>query len=203
MKFVSRVRDDVLIKALCGEVPQLDYGLLERKGFRVYRIRDYSAYKPDVFLWTTYVDTNGLHRTVDGVPLFATAQTETPAASIKWLKKTYPRTAPLTLTQRAALAVAIDKELEQMRPGLRKILILYDVSVLVNLMEAGSGYTWNGMTPKEVLFENAAADSVIASTLAPLGWEIAFEPYGLAKRGSWCHSTYADLEKFHKSLGLI
>jgi len=198
VRFASRLRSDVLLAALVGSAPRVDYEELEGRGFACYRIRDYSDCRPDVFLWSPYVDANCVFRDIGGVPFHPRSMPDTPDASKEWLAETYAKCAPLSWAVRCALAAEVDTAVTRLNPAVRKILVIYETSVLVE--RCGNG----DEAHRALLRENSIANSVISSVLAPLGWEILFEPYGLPKRSSsWSHSDFARLGLVFESAGLL
>lgn len=195
-RFITRTRSDVVLRSLNGEVPATDYDLLLRNGVTVYAVRDYSELKPGVFLWSPFVDSVANFWMVDDVPISPIPPT--PKSASNWIRANYKQAPKMGMTHRIAVAREIDSAISRMNPDVRKILVIYELHQLVEEAENGDRLA------DFVLLENAVSDVAIASVLQPLGWEIAFEPYGLKKRSpSWYHSDFGQLRDFYRSIGIL
>jgi len=195
-RFITRVRSDVLLKALRGDPLPVDYDVLKENGVTVYKIGDYSRLAPDVFLWSPFVDSNARFWIAGGVPISPVPPT--PFDASVWMAKYYAQADALKLSGRVGIAIKIDAQIKKLNPNVRRILMIYESAQLIGQVESGNVELLN------TLNNNASANVAIAAALQSLGWEIVFEPHGIRKRGAgWYHSRFDLLERLYKSIGLL
>jgi len=190
VRFISRVRCDVLADQLNGSVKQIDYNLIPEE-CSFYKIRNiYAPGTPlgntvDSFFWTPYIDEHFRFFNIDGLPVSPETHGK---ISLQRHLELLPK---MPLLERVEHWINVDAVLNRINPNMKKILILYDFSRLIRNFDSRPV---KSDTPEG----HAMASALMCHVLQPLGWKLVFTPFGMPQRADesdreWSHYDHTKM----------